>query len=491
MTRITMNKNHILAAMAVLFSVIVSTSLKAQTPTEWPDLPLLTIKTVDGVMPTATKVSPPEGCVGEGILSEHVPGRLVMTLKGETLYDSGDYVKGESGVRIKIRGNTTGAYLAQHPYKLKLSKKADLLQLGNEHKSKDFALLSMFTRNTAMKNNESNILVNIGLAVCRALNFPWTPNTRPVNVVINGKYQGLYHLIETVERADNRIKTDKTGFVIENDAYWWKEGETYFRTEHQVAYTYMGYTFKYPDGDDMTEEQLADIKNYMEKVETAVYSNAGASDLIDYNSFAHWVLAHDVLGSYDSAGSNMFLYKENGTAEDSKLKMATLWDFDSSFCTNEDWSRQHYSYLFFYQSLFQDKNFVRTYLDLYKEKIAAVYPYVENSLKKFKSNYGEAFEKSMELHRAVYANECMNTLDEQIDDVLAHLKERLAKLETLTAELEQSTSIESCADNPDNRIVSRTSILGVDFTGVDANRLPVGIYIEKRADGTIRKVLNK
>lgn len=489
--RKTMKKNYVLTAMAVLFSVIMSASLKAQTPTEWPDLPLLTIETVDGVMPTATKVFPPEGCVGEGILSEYVPGRIVMTLKGETLYDSGDYVKGESGVRIKIRGNSTGANLAQHPYKLKLSKKADLLQLGKEHKSKNFALLSMYTWNPAMKNNESNILVNTGLALCRALNFPWTPNTRPVNVVINGKYQGLYHLIETVERADTRIKTDKTGFVIENDAYWWKEGETYFRTEHQKANTYMGYTFKYPDGDDITEEQLADIKNYMEKVETAVYSNAGASDLIDYNSFAHWILAHDILGSYDAAGSNMFLYKENGTTENSKLKMATLWDFDSAFASDLDWSRQHYSYLFFYLSLFQDKNFVRTYLDLYKEKIAAVYPYVENSLKEFKNNYGEAFEKSMELHRAVYANECKNSLDEQIDDVLTHLKERLAKLQTLTAELEHTTAIEGCVDNSDNRIVNRTSILGVDFTGVDVNRLPVGIYIEKRADGTIRKVLNK
>lgn len=489
--RKAMKKSHILTAMVVLFSVIVSASLKAQTPTEWPDLPLLTIETVDGVMPTATKVSPPEGCVGEGILSEHVPGRLVMTLKGETLYDSGDYIKGESGIRIKIRGNTTGANLPQHPYKLKLSKKADLLQLGKDYKSKNFALLSMYTWNTAMKNKECNILVNTGLALCRALNFPWTPNTRPVNVVINGKYQGLYHLIETVERADTRIKTDKTGFVIENDAYWWKEGETYFRTEHQIANTYMGYTFKYPDGDDITEEQLADIKNYMEKVETAVYSNAGASDLIDYNSFAHWILAHDILGSYDAAGSNMFLYKENGTTEDSKLKMATLWDFDSAFCTNVDWGKQHYSYLFFYQALFQDKNFVRTYLDLYKEKIASVYPYVENSLKEFKEKYGEAFEKSMELHRAVYANECMNSLDEQIDDVLTHLKERLTKLQTLTAELEHTTAIEGCVDNSDNRIMNRTSILGVDFTGVDMNRLPVGIYIEKCADGTIRKVLNK
>ena len=489
--RKAMKKSHILTAMAVLFSVIMSASLKAQTPTEWPDLPLLTIETVDGVMPTATKVFPPEGCVGEGILSEHVPGRLVMTLKGETLYDSGDYIKGESGIRIKIRGNTTGANLAQHPYKLKLSKKADLLQLGNEHKSKDFALLSMYTWNKVMKNKESNILLNTGLALCRALNFPWTPNTRPVNVVINGKYQGLYHLAETVERADTRIKTDKTGFVIENDAYWWKEGEVYFRTEHQTANTYMGYTFKYPDGDDITEEQLADIKNYMEKVETAVYSNAGASDLIDYNSFAHWILAHDILGTSDAAGSNMFLYKENGTTENSKLKMATLWDFDSAFRSDVGWAHQHISYAFFYRALFQDKNFVRTYLNLYKEKIAAVYPYVENSLKDFKEKYGEAFEKSMELHRTVYNYECMNSLDEQIDDVLTHLKERLVKLQTLTTELERSTDIGLCVDNSDNRIMNRTSILGVDFTGVDVNRLPVGIYIEKRADGTIRKVLNK
>ena len=95
------------------------------------------------------------------------------------------------------------------------------------------------------------------------------------------------------------------------------------------------------------------------------------------------------------------------------------------------------------------------------------------------------------MHRAVYADECINSLDKQIDDVLTHLKECLAKLQTLTTELERSTAIELCVDNSDNRIVNRTSILGVDFTGVDVNRLPVGIYIEKRADGTIRKVLNK
>ena len=111
-------------------------------------------------------VTPPEGGLGISIVSEHVPGRMVITLKGETLYDSGDYVKGESCMRMKIRGNSTGAHLPQHPYKIKLSKKADLLTPnGGKAKSKDWALLSIHTWNKAMKVGESNILTEMGNAV--------------------------------------------------------------------------------------------------------------------------------------------------------------------------------------------------------------------------------------------------------------------------------------------------------------------------------------
>lgn len=60
----------------------------------------------------------------------------------------------------------------------------------------------------------------------------------------------------------------------------------------------------------MTEEQNASIKSYMERVEDAIYNEKGASDLIDYKSFARWILAHDMLGSWDAAGSNMYLYSD-------------------------------------------------------------------------------------------------------------------------------------------------------------------------------------
>lgn len=86
-----------------------------------------------------------------------------------------------------------------------------------------------------MNNAECGILPLVGLSVCRALDFPWTPNTKFLNVLINGNYKGLYHLIETVERADNRIVTDKSGFVIENDAYWWKPNQVFSRQANSIS----------------------------------------------------------------------------------------------------------------------------------------------------------------------------------------------------------------------------------------------------------------
>lgn len=96
--------SRILISIVALLATIQIT-INGQTTIEWPNLPLLSIETIEGQDPTATKVYPPEGAAGESIISNYVPGLLVITQKGKGVYDSGDYVKGESGIRIKIRGN--------------------------------------------------------------------------------------------------------------------------------------------------------------------------------------------------------------------------------------------------------------------------------------------------------------------------------------------------------------------------------------------------
>lgn len=157
---------------------------------EWPDIPLLNVTTVGGEFPTCDVVYPPEGCLGTGITgAEYVKGRLVMTLKGETLYDTGEYVKDESGMRIKIRGNSTGASAGQKPYKIKLSKKFDMLMRGDDdYKEKDWNLLKISMWNTGLDMDESNILTALGFMVSKAVGMEFVPGYTFVNLVMNGKY---------------------------------------------------------------------------------------------------------------------------------------------------------------------------------------------------------------------------------------------------------------------------------------------------------------
>lgn len=491
MGKLNLDFRNAVVALLASASALCTASAQENVGREWPEFPLLTIETVNGEVPTATRVYPPEGAVGESIISEYVPGHLVMTLNGNTLYDSGDYVKEKSGMRIKIRGNSTGANLQQHPYKIKLTKKADLLSQDDDYKNKNWALLSMHTWNTAMKNAESNILTRTGLAVCQALDFPWEPRTRFVNLVLNGQYQGLYHLIETVERDEKRVNVGKKGFIIENDAYWWKEGEVYFKTDRQ--HPYMGYTFKYPDADDIKDSYKASVQAYMNMVEAAAFSSETAAAYIDYDSFARWMLAHDILGDTDSAGSNIFLCKDDFDADNptsSKLKMTTLWDFDASFKAEDNqWSTQHWTDVLHFSQLFKDEAFVDKYVELYNEYKDKVYPYVENCLNEMREQDGEAFEQSRAMHRELYQDECVNSLDEQIDDVLTHLKSRMQTLETLVFDL--TTGVEAVTGNSRARLVSRTNVSGTDCTGTDMGKLPKGVYIEKYSNGEIRKVFNK
>lgn len=94
----------------------------------------------------------------------------------------------------------------------------------------------------------------------------------------------------------------------------------------------------------------------MNAAEAAIFSHQDISEYIDLTSFARWILAHDILVTLDAAGSNMYLYKENLLEDDSccsKLKMSTLWDFDSSFRIDPNqWSNEHMLSLFYYPELF-------------------------------------------------------------------------------------------------------------------------------------------
>ena len=106
-------------------------------------LTVIEINTVNLEEPTAVPITHPTGSMGESITDvTKVPGAVtVYSPNGEIIYSSGEYVKKESGMTVKIRGNTS-SYGEKKPYKIKLQKKGDMLGRGdNRYKDKNWVLI--------------------------------------------------------------------------------------------------------------------------------------------------------------------------------------------------------------------------------------------------------------------------------------------------------------------------------------------------------------
>lgn len=356
-------------------------------------LPVLYIETVDNELPTYEVALAPEGMAGKGIKNAtKVPGRIYIEDGGVKLYDSGDYVEKKSGMTIKVRGNTTatGSEYAKKPYKIKLQKKADLLNRGDaKYEDKNWILV----KDEALRSK-------IGFRVNELMGLQWTPSYMYVNVVFNGEYRGLYMLLESIERnTDCRLNVKKSGYIIELDAYWWNEGiyvESGFNPK-------MKYTFKYPETEDMTNEQIAYIQSFLSEAEASL-QDGSYSSFIDVDSFASWMLGHDILGNTDGLGSNIYFTKYDNTSE-TKLIMGPLWDFDA-IMRAERWDYAHNNYWF--GALFNNTN--KAFVTVYKSKWEAMKATFFLELKSYlgdfaQSEIGTAFDNSLLLDNTRWNND--------------------------------------------------------------------------------------
>lgn len=463
------------------------------------EFPEINIETVDGELPTYELAIAPEGCWGTGITNnKKVPGRMVMTLAGDTLYDSGGYVKGEAGVRIKIRGNST-ATLEQKPYRLKLSKKADLLTRNDKaYRHKDWVLMTPIYYDTGFTNAENVLLPIVGRIVGENVGLGWMPQGRFVTVSLNGKYAGLYYLIEAVARGEKRVNVDEDGFVFENDAYWWNNGGYYFKTNHQIPP--VGYTLKYPDEDDLTEADTTHLRNYLNAFEDALYGgDENYAQWIDLPSFASWLLGHDIMGTHDSGGSNQFLYKKNYTVGDSlstKVFMGPMWDFDSCFMPGMEtkWSYNHQegkNLNFYYPELLKRQDFCDEYMAAYDRVRDNLEGILRDSIEAFVERYDSTYENERQRWHALVERAGNNTLRFQADEMLAKLHERFELLETLTSPGINTTVTTAAANAPQGEerfydLSGRALPKGSSLT-----TLPPGIYIGVDKAGRSRKYIRQ
>ena len=383
-------------------------------------LPVVDVTTEDGEEPTCDLVEPPEGCMGQGITNMNkVKGRLRILKGSETLYDSGDYEKDASGMTIRVRGNSS-AWQDKKPYKVKLQQKADLLLRGNDkkYKDKDWLLL---------KDETASLNTVLGLKVNELMGLQWTPRYMLVNLMLNGVYRGLYLICESVKRnSDCRIDIDKdTGYIFEYDPYWWNE-DLYFETP-MTASPDAKFTFKEPDSEDITEQQVDYIREVMVLLEFSLL-RSGWQRYIDTESFVSWLLAQDILGNSDGHGSNVFMTKYDNTSQ-SKVMMGNLWDFDAIMQTPGNWSNSH-RILYFGRLLdHPDGIFAKAYQEKWNAVKDKLFQELIDFLRDFEtSETGQAYDRSIP-YDSYRCNRTGKTVQQMTDEACLWLVNRKRWLE--------------------------------------------------------------
>ncbi|MBQ8573954.1 MAG: CotH kinase family protein [Bacteroidales bacterium] len=221
----------------------------------------------------------------------------------------------ETGVRG--RGNASWDQFPKKPYRLKFKSKQS--PLGAPASAKKWTLISNYSDKSLMRNI-------LAFEASRRIGQAYTPYCHPVDVIVNGEYRGCYQLCDQVEAAEGRVPA-KDGYLIEIDAYAWKEVSAFWSWKGTPV------TIKHPDEDDITDAQRNHIESFFNQMETAALGSdftdpeKGYRKYLDLESFLRNLLVGDFCGNTDLLWS-IYMYKD---AADGKLYTGPTWDHDLSF----------------------------------------------------------------------------------------------------------------------------------------------------------------
>lgn len=235
-------------------------------------------------------------------------------------------------LEIKARGNWTRIGFAKKPFKLKLGAKQKMLGMS---KSKHYAIL-------AHADDDCGYLKNfVGFNLGKRIGLPWTPTQRPIEVVINGDYRGLYFLTESIRVESDRINIteladnceDKElvsgGYLVELDNY---DEENQIRMEEQSCAG--GYkdmlriTFDTPEVySDLQKRFITDqftaMNNYIGSNNDATWT------YLDLDDAARYYLVEEIIGHCEAYHGSTYLFRDHG--EGQKWHFSPIWDCGNAF----------------------------------------------------------------------------------------------------------------------------------------------------------------
>ena len=244
-------------------------------------------------------------------------------------------------MEIRGRGNYSWTGFDKKPYRIKLADKQALLGMN---KSKHFALLAHADDSNDRKGFMRNA---VGFELSKMIGMTYTPNAKPLEVVLNGDYIGLYFLTETI-----RVDKDRVNIVEQEDEEtnsdnitggWLVEIDNYDTDPHvtikEGGKTDMWITYKTPEVLSYQQEQY--LTQQMKLIDNLVYGDKNSNELwnyLDMDALAKFYIVQELTDNYESFHGSCYLHKDIGANE--KWHFGPVWDFGSSF--NRDKSQYMY-----------------------------------------------------------------------------------------------------------------------------------------------------
>lgn len=260
---------------------------------------------------------------------------------------------------IRGRGNWTWEKYPKKPYALKLGTRQSVLGMPAHKRWVLLALYRGFIGNPLMFE-----------ATRRAPELGWAPRGCFVELILNGKFQGLYYLCEQIKIDENRVNITK---LSEKDTAYPAVSGGYLLEYDQVfdePYKFTSQYFNLPvqlksPGDTVPDAQFNYIRSYINEMEAEIRKlgtseESRYADYLDRENFAEYWMVLESITNYEAwKPRSVKMYKGRDGVDSPKgtvclLKAGPLWD-QELFLVDHEFNTKDAHY---FKYLFRDPAFV-------------------------------------------------------------------------------------------------------------------------------------
>ena len=307
---------------------------------------------------------------------------------------------------IKYRGASSYSKFDKKQYRIKFYKNkkdsAKKVSLAGMGENSEWVLNGPYLDKTLIRNK-------LVYDLARELNG-WAPDSRFVELFVDGTYQGVYLAVEPVTNGESRLRLSEFGLLSGETAYVVnrdridteaEEIETWGKT---AGYTYNALHIRYPSKSKITEKQKEYIKNDISEFEQVLYGKnfsdkrLGYPAYIDMDNWVDYFIINEFAMNYDAGNLSTYVYKELG----GKLQLA-VWDFNNGF-DNYQWFHTETDRLYtvensWFDRLWQDESFRKQVFERYAQlrKTTLSDEHIAEKIASYQAELGDAVDRNFKV----------------------------------------------------------------------------------------------